>query len=111
MPIVRKVFVAHEGGVQEGRTVSFRYGPSQGIALMRGGILKAYVNRCTHMGGPVELKGDKMTCRWHQADFHPDTGEAIQGQAPQGTRLTPIELVHEEGDIFAMLILPDDPFA
>lgn len=115
MSITRKLPVARVGEVEAGRTKSFRFGVGQGIVYNDGGTLKAFVNKCTHMGGPVELKtvdGQSIfRCRWHQAEFNPSTGEAIQGQAPIGTRLTPITLVTEEDQIFAMLELPDNPFA
>ncbi len=115
MAITRKLPVARVGEVTAGRTKSFSFGHLQGIAYHDGTALKAYVNKCTHMGGPVELKTIKgvptFRCRWHEADFNPATGEAIQGQAPMGTMLTPIKLVVEGEQVFAMLELPDDPFA
>lgn len=115
MPITRKLPVARVGEVAIGRTKSFRFGVGQGIVYNDAGTLKAFVNKCTHMGGPVELKTIEgqptFRCRWHQADFNPSTGEAIHGQAPMGTMLASIELITEGEEIFAVLKLPDDPFA
>lgn len=64
------------------------------------------------MGGPVELTkdGKLLRCRWHGADFHPCTGEAIEGQAPKGTFLVPIALIEKGDDVFANLELGEDPF-
>ena len=109
--MIRKVHVAKAGEIGE-RAVSFHFGPIKGIAFKRGEICKAYVNRCTHMGGPVDFCHEgTLRCGWHGADFDPDTGAAIQGQAPAGTILKAVELVEENGMIFALLELPDDPFA
>lgn len=116
MAIRRLVPVAREGEVPVGRTKSFRFGMSNGIVYNDAGTLKAYVNRCTHMGGPVRLMdGDSgpnvFRCQWHMAEFNPKTGEAIEGQAPRGTFLTPVALEQKDGEWFGVLELPDDPFA
>ena len=112
MSITRKIPVAHVGEIPEGQTKSFRFGLVNGIAFNHKGTIKAYVNRCTHMGGPVELHASKgvFRCRWHQAEFDPRSGAAIEGEAPKGTRLEPIELVIEGEQIFGVLNLPEDPF-
>lgn len=113
MPIKRRIVVAKTGEIPDGATKSFSFGPVKGLAINRNGVLKAFVNRCTHMGGTLDLQKDGSTlrCRWHGADFHPETGEAIDGQAPRGTMLEKIILQEESGEIFAMLELPEDPFA
>lgn len=115
MPITRRLPVAKSGEILPGRTKAFRFGFAEGIAYNHGGVLKAYINRCTHMGGAVELKRaegkDLFRCRWHEAEFDPVTGAAIRGQAPEGSMLTPITLVTEGDQIMAVLELPDDPFA
>lgn len=112
MGIKREIFVCALTELPEGTTKHFQYGPSKGIAYNDKGTVKAFVNRCTHMGGPVELTGDGkyLRCRWHGADFHPCSGEAIEGQAPPGTFLKEIDLVQKGGDMFAVLELEDDPF-
>lgn len=106
----REIFVCQKAALPSGRTLSFQYGSFKGIAYNDHGRLKAYVNRCTHMGGPVELTrdGELLRCKWHGADFHPCTGEAIEGQAPAGTFLTPIELMEKGNDVYAIFELADD---
>ena len=113
MALTRNVFIADVGAIPEGRTHTFRYGVHMGLAVNVRGEVKAYVNRCTHMGGPVELIGGKgvLRCRWHQAEFLPETGEAIAGEAPKGTRLTPIPIIVVEGKLYATLVVLDDPFS
>ena len=118
MGIERKILVATVGEIAEGRTKNFRYGPHAAIAYNDHGVVKAYVNRCTHMGGPVELANGAANtasapvfrCRWHQAEFSPGTGDAIEGEAPQGTRLTPIELTEENGALYAIFRASEDEF-
>ncbi len=112
MGITREVFVCSVSSLPKGKTCHFQYGPSKGIAYNDDGTIKAFVNRCTHMGGPVELTKDGkfLRCRWHGADFHPCTGAAIDGAGPKGTFLKQIELLEKNGDMFAMLELADDPF-
>ncbi|MCE9586023.1 Rieske 2Fe-2S domain-containing protein [Candidatus Uhrbacteria bacterium] len=113
MAIVRRMAICAVGEMAPGSTRAFSYGPAtKGIAYNRDGVIKAYVNRCTHMGGPVALHGgDKFRCGWHGADFDPCTGAALAGQAPSGTFLKPIEVIEENGQLFAVLELPEDPFA
>lgn len=110
----RKILVATEGEVAVGRTKSFRFGPHNAIVFNDQGVLKAYMNRCTHMGGPVELKDKKgelvLRCRWHEAEFSPCTGAAIEGEAPQGTRLAPIDLVIEGNAYYCFFRAADDEF-
>jgi len=104
----------------EGKTVSFRYGVDNGIAYNDGGAIKAYVNRCTHMGGIVQLvkaqassssvkcEGCVFRCVRHFAEFDPQTGERLAGEAPEGSSLTPIVLEIEGDQAYAMLELKED---
>lgn len=113
MPITRRIPIAKLGEIMHGSTHVFSFGPAtKGIAYNKDGVIRAYVNRCTHMGGPVDLhQGQTLRCRWHGADFDPCTGAAIAGEAPAGTFLKPIDVLEENGMLYAVLELPDDPFA
>jgi nitrite reductase/ring-hydroxylating ferredoxin subunit len=107
--MIRKIPVAKIGEIPSGKSKSFKYGIQQGIAYNDGGELKAYVNFCSHMGGPTELMPSGiLRCRWHYAEFDPKTGQRLSGQAPEGTRLKSIELVTEGESIFAMLEIKDE---
>ncbi|MBP6945114.1 Rieske (2Fe-2S) protein [Patescibacteria group bacterium] len=114
MAITRKLPVARVGEILPGHTKTFQFGLAQGIAYNDGGTIKAFVNKCTHMGGPVELKQaggvPRFRCRWHEAEFDPATGKVLHGQAPAGSMLTPISLTIEGDQLFATLELPPDPF-
>ena len=81
--------------------------------MNQGGVIKAFVNSCTHMGGPVQLDEKKQVfrCKWHEAEFDASSGEAIEGAAPKGTRLASISIVEEAGMLYGVLELPDDPFS
>ncbi|MFZ2803752.1 MAG: Rieske (2Fe-2S) protein [Patescibacteria group bacterium] len=109
--MTKRIPVAKVGEVAVGRTKTFRFGFQNGIAYNDAGVLKAYVNACTHMGGTTELAGSVLRCCRHAAEFHPATGERLSGQAPEGSRLTPIELVVEGDTVFALLELAPDPFS
>ena len=106
---MRKIPVAKVDEIRSGTTKSFRFGVQNGIAYNDNGTLKAFVNACTHMGGATSLtpSGVLRCCR-HFAEFDPKTGERLAGQAPEGTRLKPIELVTEGDQIFAILELHDE---
>jgi nitrite reductase/ring-hydroxylating ferredoxin subunit len=114
--ITRKLPVGRIADIPPGTTKSFRFGVSDGIAYNDDGVLKAYVNRCTHMGGMVVLKkgpgsgceGCVFRCVRHFAEFDPSSGERLSGEAPEGTALMPIELVIEGEEVFAKLELKED---
>ncbi len=112
MSLIRRVSIAKVGEIPIGRTKLFHYGAIHCIAFNDQGTVKAYVNRCTHMGGPLELVKPKgvLRCRWHLAEFDPRTGGALEGEAPKGTALKPIELEVEDKEIFAVIKLPEDSF-
>ncbi|MBP9868975.1 Rieske 2Fe-2S domain-containing protein [Patescibacteria group bacterium] len=109
MVIVKKIPVAKVGEVPVGRTKHFQFGVHKGIAFNDQGTLKAYVNACTHMGGTTDLHSSGvLRCRQHFAEFDPATGERLSGQAPEGTRLKPIELLTEGDEIFGKLEIRDE---
>lgn len=107
----KRIPVAKLGEIPEGRTRAFRYGFQNGIAYNDAGTIKAFVNACTHMGGTTELANGVLRCCRHAAEFHPATGERLCGQAPEGSRLTPIELIIEGDQVYAVLELAPDPFS
>lgn len=115
--IRRKLPAFRVSELPPGKSASFRYGISNGIAYNDGGTIKAYLNACTHMGGTVVLKtlpgrsgcdGCVFQCVRHFAEFNPKTGERIAGEAPEGSALTSIVLEFEGDQAFAILELKDD---
>jgi nitrite reductase/ring-hydroxylating ferredoxin subunit len=65
-----------------------------------------FENICPHEGSRLDVRpgefldeeGNFITCGKHRAQFNPDTGYCFIGPC-QGKRLTPIELVIDDGDI------------
>lgn len=112
MSRVRKIVIGKKNELREDVPAHFHFGPTKGIAVLRDGVCKAYVNRCTHMGGPVDMcaKGT-LRCRWHGAEFDCDTGAAIEGEAPEGSFLKRLDVVEEDGILYALFEMPEDPFA
>ncbi len=109
MPIIRQIPVAQVGEIAVGKTKSFRFGIKNGIAYNDGGVIKAYLNFCPHMGGSVDLvNGEKFRCRMHFAEFDAKSGDRLSGEAPEGTKLQHIELTEKDGQLFATLVLHDD---
>ncbi len=108
MGTIRKLPVARIGEIRPGTTAFFRYGFQQGIAYNDQGTIKAYVNFCTHAGGPVKQCNGVFECQRHHATFSMSTGERLSGQAPEGTALKSIELVIEGDMIYALWELKDE---
>lgn len=104
-----RIPVARVGEIPVGGVKYVRYGIHQALVYNDGGALKAYVNRCTHMGGPTELARDGvLRCRWHEATFNPQTGMRLSGQAPEGTSLQMISLQTENDEVFALYEIRDE---
>lgn len=82
------------------------------VFRLRGGVT-GFMNRCTHMGGSIELEPGcgQLRCRMHQATFDPQTGARTSGQAPEGSALTAVDVEEKDGEIWAFWSLPADPFA
>ncbi|MCR4278944.1 MAG: Rieske 2Fe-2S domain-containing protein [bacterium] len=105
----KRVLIANDGEIPAGRVKSFHYGHWKGIAYNDDGEIKAYRNVCTHAGAPVRLcqKGT-LQCELHEAEFDPKTGDRLCGEAPEGSRLTPIEIIHENEMIYAVFEILDE---
>lgn len=103
MPKIRKVLVARMGEIASGEVRAFRYGFQGGLLYNDAGVLKAYLNSCTHAGGRLEVvSGTRLRCLVHGAEFDAATGMRCLGQAPEGSRLMSIPLEIEQDMIFAV---------
>jgi nitrite reductase/ring-hydroxylating ferredoxin subunit len=75
-----------------------------GFAVNHDGEYRAYVNRCPHVGTPLDLwpneflaeDGRTLVCATHGAIFEPPTGRCLAGPCA-GDGLTPLPL-RREGD-------------
>jgi nitrite reductase/ring-hydroxylating ferredoxin subunit len=110
MDIIRRnILICRSDELAAGQSKTFPFGGSLGIAYNHDGRIVAYVNRCTHMGGQVsQCAPERFRCHQHQAEFDARTGERISGQAPPGSFLRPIDVVVEDGSVYALLEIVDD---
>jgi nitrite reductase/ring-hydroxylating ferredoxin subunit len=78
-----------------------------GFAVRFGGTLRAYVNRCPHLGTELdwqpgdffEESGLYLVCSTHGAIFEPDTGKCVAGPC-RGASLEPLQVREREGQVF-----------
>lgn len=70
------------------------------LVLNDGGTLRAYVDFCPHMGGPLTMKNACITCKWHGAKFDNSTGCGLSAPAT-GSELTHVNVILE-GDTIAV---------
>lgn len=96
--------------INEGDTKDFTYQGNPAILIKFKGELYAYINVCTHEAGPCILEeapgitapGEKrLHCQLHESTFKPETGERMDGPAPEGSRLDKIALKIENDTIYA----------
>lgn len=92
-----------------GRTAKFRLQCGgralEGFVVSHAGGLHAYLNRCPHVGTPLDLwpneflaeDGRTLVCSTHGALFDPATGRCTAGPCA-GDALTPLPL-RREGDV------------
>lgn len=88
-----RVFIAKTADVPAGATFDFSYGGDKAILVNFNGQYTAYVNRCTHKGGPVKLEEAVVRCQWHGAEFDPSTGAVLKGPAAEPLTQIPVSLV------------------
>jgi len=100
------------GDVPPGRTAKFRLqcGPRalDAFVINHDGRYRAYVNRCAHVGTPLDLwpneftseDGRTIVCATHGALYDPDTGDCTAGPCA-GDQLTPLPL-RREGEVLVI---------
>ena len=78
----------------------------EAFVVLRGGALRAYRNRCPHMGNRLDWAphrflnraGDRILCAVHGAVFEPETGLCVGGPCP-GSSLDPVHVEVKAGQI------------
>lgn len=78
--------VASVAEVPEGVPTKVTFGATALVVVRRGDVVRAIVERCSHAGGPLsegELKGDTISCPWHDSTFSLTDGHVVHG--PAGT--------------------------
>jgi nitrite reductase/ring-hydroxylating ferredoxin subunit len=61
---------------------------------------KAVVNSCMHLGGPLELQGERFVCPWHGASFSCHDGRRVSGPARSESRLMFLPTRIEDGMLY-----------
>lgn len=82
--------------------------PLEGFLVNHGGGLHAYVNRCPHVGTPLDLwpnefftdDGRALVCATHGAIYEPATGRCTAGPCA-GDALTALP-VRRDGDVIVV---------
>lgn len=93
----------HLSDLREGMALSFPVNQSRGFAVRKEGKVYAYINKCPHLGIPLEWQendfldanSELIQCSSHGALFAIDTGECISGPCT-GDTLTPLSIVVED---------------
>jgi nitrite reductase/ring-hydroxylating ferredoxin subunit len=82
-------------------------GAAGGFAVRHGGAVRAFVNRCPHLGTELDWQpgeffeeaGVYLICSTHGALFEPSTGYCVAGPC-RGASLQAIRAEEREGQIF-----------
>lgn len=91
-------FIAKVSEVPSGSSFNFEYKGGKAVLLNINGNYIAYVNKCTHLGCALALKGGIFRCPCHNSQFDPLTGEVLKG--PARKPLTSIDVFTREGGIY-----------
>lgn len=95
-----KVFLAEEAQVSRDRPTEVDFFGRPVILVRNDKEIKAYLNICTHLGGPLAIVDDRIQCQWHGACFDLHSGKAMTSPAPAGSRLIRVPILVEEGSVF-----------
>lgn len=102
--------VCQRAELAQGAFVEFKVGNFDGFVFLRDDTLRAYVNRCPHLGIGLnwmpgrfmDLDNCFLQCSTHGALFAPDTGLCIAGPC-QGDQLTALAVQDLAGTIQVQL--------
>ncbi len=95
-----KIQLADEKELSEDKVTEVDFARRPAILFKWKGQVHAYINACTHLGGPCELKGGKLECKWHDSHFDPETGNTTKGPAPLDSRLIKLPVQVEDGKVY-----------
>jgi len=94
-----RVPLIEDARVPEGAPIDVEFFGRPVTLLRRDGRVRAFMNVCTHLGGPLQLAADGNTfqCQWHQACFDAQSGKALRGPAAPDSRLMRLPIKVEDG--------------
>ena len=95
-----------EGGAGVRFVLRADAGPVNGFAVRSCGIVRAYVNRCPHLGTELDwqageffdVAGLYLVCSTHGAMFEPGTGYCVAGPC-RGASLERVEIRESDGRV------------
>jgi nitrite reductase/ring-hydroxylating ferredoxin subunit len=108
-----RVPLIEDAQVSEGKTSEVDFFGRSVLVLRTDGRVRAYMNVCTHLGGPLQLSPDgaSFQCQWHQACFDARTGQATGAPARADSRLIRLPVKVEDGQVTYVYGEPDQPSA
>ena len=95
----------------DGRVSDVNFFGRSVLVLLTDERVRAYVNVCTHLGGPLELSADGSTfqCQWHGACFDARTGKAKCAPARPDTHLMHLPIKIDDGQVTYVYGEADQP--
>jgi nitrite reductase/ring-hydroxylating ferredoxin subunit len=91
VPLCKVEEIPEEGA----KTVAFL--DREVLAFKIEGRLKAVVNICTHLGGPLRREVNRLVCELHCSEFDCRTGQCLKGPAHPESRLLTLPTFVENG--------------
>ena len=99
-----ETFLANDADIKECEFKEVDFLGRPVIVFRLEGEFHAYINCCTHLGGPMKLKVKPDTayldCTWHDSHFDAKTGETTRGPAPLDSKLIKLPIKVKEGKVF-----------
>jgi nitrite reductase/ring-hydroxylating ferredoxin subunit len=69
----------------------------EALVYRHGDEVRAALSICTHLGGPLELRGNELVCGWHGARFDCASGQCTNGPAHADSRAMFLPTRQEDG--------------
>lgn len=103
----------------EGRSIRFRVTVEgrevEAFAVRFQGVVRAYLNLCTHRALPLDLgeggffseSGRTLRCKAHGARFDPTNGACVGGLCPEGSALTALRVEEREEGLYFLDVVRD----
>ena len=97
--------------VAEGHAAEVDFFDRPVLVVRTGGEMRAYMNVCAHLGGPLQLSQDgaSFKCQWHGACFDARSGKAICGPARPDSRLIRLPTTIDDGRVTYVYGEADQP--
>ena len=99
-----ETFLINESDIKEAESKEIDFFGRPAILFKLDGEIHAYINCCTHVGGPMKLKVKPDTayldCTWHDSHFDAKTGQCLREPAPMDSKLIRLPIQVKEGKVF-----------